>query len=310
MAGLDSHDGYPALFRHVFVRPSSLYELLDSGEGWKLERFGRIICARPEPQALWSKVWPEAEWHRQAHVIYRARSSHSGLWEKKKPSCPENWVAEGHVSGKNFRLKLALTAFKHVGLFPEQEDNWRYILNRSSVLKDRPFLNLFGYTGAATLAACMAGARAVHVDAVKQVVRWASENAALNSLEGIRWLVDDALSFVRREIRRGNRYAGIIMDPPAYGHGPKGESWKLEEHLTELLQLTLRLLEPGPCVYIVNSYSLGYSPVVLLNTLMRSLEKEKCKVQGLEYGELLLTPKKGFPLPAGIFARFDGIDKV
>lgn len=274
-----------------------------------MERFGSVVCARPEPQALWAKMLSESEWQRQAHVIYRARSSHSGLWEKKRPSQSENWLAEGHLVGESFRLKLALTAFKHVGLFPEQDDNWRYIMERAPQLKNRPFLNLFGYTGAATLAARMAGARPVHVDAVKQVVRWASENAALNKLEGIRWLVDDALGFVKRELRRGHRYAGIIMDPPAYGHGPKGESWKLEENLSELLELTLRLLEPGPCVYIVNSYSMGYSPVVLLNTLLRSLDKEKCTAEGLEYGELLLTPAKGFALPAGIFVRFDGIKK-
>lgn len=218
-------------------------------------------------------------------------------------------MAEGRLAGESFRLKLALTAFKHVGLFPEQDDNWRYIMERSSFLKNRPFLNLFGYTGAATLAARMAGARPVHVDAVKQVVRWASENASLNKLDGIRWLVDDALGFVKRELRRGNRYAGIIMDPPAYGHGPKGESWKLEENLATLLELTLRLLEPGPCVYIVNSYSMGYSPVILLNTLLSSLAKERCSVHGLEYGELLLTPAEGHALPAGIFARFDSIEK-
>lgn len=249
----------------------------------------------------------ESAWNRRAHVFYRARSSHSGVWEKKTSGLPESWIAEGCLGDKPFKLRLALTAFKHVGLFPEQADNWHYILQRAAILKNRPFLNLFGYTGAATLAARMAGALPVHVDAVKQVVRWASENAALNTLEGIRWLVDDALGFVRRELRRGHRYAGIIMDPPAYGHGPKGESWKLEENLTELMELSLRLLEPGPCVYIVNSYSMGYSPNVLLNVLRRSLEKEKLTAQGMEYGELLLTPEEGFALPAGIFCRFDGL---
>lgn len=289
--------------------PSALYELLDSGEGWKLERFGTLVCARPEPQALWRKRLPEPEWKHMAHVWYRARSSHSGIWERSQTLVPDTWVAEGDLAGRPLRVKLALTAFKHVGLFPEQADNWTYILNRAAYIQGKPFLNLFGYTGVATLVARMTGAQPVHVDAVKQVVRWASENAALNGLDGIRWLVDDALSFVRRELRRGRRYAGIVMDPPAYGHGPRGESWKLDEHLDELVHLSLQLLEPGPCVYIMNTYSLGYSPVVLLNTLTRRLDMMRLKTEGLETGELLLLPKEGSPLPAGVFLRFDGIRK-
>ncbi|MCS6979617.1 MAG: class I SAM-dependent methyltransferase [Flavobacteriales bacterium] len=294
-------------FRHIF--PSAHYALLDSGDGLKLERFGEVVCIRPEPQAIWKKKLSEEEWSHAAHVMYRPKTSHSGFWEKLRTDAPDSWHVQIRTNEQIFRIRLALTAFKHVGVFPEQADNWAYILERRNYLKEKLFLNLFGYTGAATLAAALATAHPVHVDAVKQVVRWAADNAALNHLGGIRWIVDDALSFVRRELRRGRRYAGIIMDPPAYGHGPRGESWKLEEHLGALLSHTLDLLEPGPCVYIANLYSLGYSPTLLCNTLQRCLEEKGYQVHGLEYGELRLAPQEGYPLPAGIFARFDYIDK-
>jgi len=212
---------------------------------------------------------------------------------------PDRWQI-GYQKGKvRLRLRLALTSFKHVGVFPEQAVNWDYIGDSIGLLQaTRPrFLNLFAYTGAASLAACSAGAEVTHVDSVKQVVTWANENQAHSSLNGIRWVVEDAMKFVKREVRRGSTYQGIIMDPPAYGHGAGGESWKLEKQLNELVGDVLQLLDPQEHFLILNTYSLGFSSLILENLFLNQGRK-------LESGELYLPGRHGQKLPLGVFGRF------
>src|SRR5690606_13105423 len=199
------------------------YELIDCGDFEKLERFGNVVLIRPEPQAVWSKNLSESEWTKRHHIRFRGRSATSGDWIKKNPRMADRW----HVSYGNpevsIQFRLGLTSFKHVGVFPEQAVNWDYISQtvKSFSVQQPKVLNLFAYTGGASLIARAAGADVTHVDSIKQVVTWANENQELSGLDNIRWVVEDALKFVKRELKRGNRYQGIILDPPAYGHGPK-----------------------------------------------------------------------------------------
>ena len=199
------------------------YELLDVGDFEKLERFGQYITIRPEPQAVWPKTWSNADWEKQAHVKFIPRSSSAGDWKKFK-QMPDQWKIGYDLKSKkelkNIQFRLGLTSFKHVGVFPEQAVNWDAIVSFLSGIEKPKFLNLFAYTGGASLAARAAGADVTHVDSIKQVVTWANENMQLSNLDNIRWIVDDALKFVKKESRRGNLYHGIILDPPAYGHGP------------------------------------------------------------------------------------------
>ncbi|MBQ4305972.1 MAG: class I SAM-dependent methyltransferase, partial [Bacteroidales bacterium] len=256
--------------------PSSVwsdYALVDSGNGEKLERFGKYLLIRPEPKALWDKTLSEKEWLARAHVRFkpgagfaRAGKEDSGTWEKLRRMDDQWWIS--YSGGPKFRLRLGLTAFKHVGVFPEQAPNWEYIYRNTSELvrnaaaagapKPR-VLNLFAYTGGASLAAKAAGADVTHLDSVRQVVTWAHENQDASSMDGIRWIVDDALKFVRREVRRGNTWQGIILDPPAYGHGPDGEKWKLDELLNEMLKGVSSILAPENSFMVLNLYSNGYS---------------------------------------------------
>jgi len=275
------------------------YELLDCGNFQKLERFGTVTTIRPEPQAVWSPVWSEKDWEAKAQVRFIQKGSASGDW-KKTANVPDRWQISYPLADGIIKLRLALTAFKHVGVFPEQAVNWDYIHSaiRESGVSQPRFLNLFAYTGAASLAARSAGADVTHLDSVKQVVNWANDNMKLSGLDNIRWLVEDALKFAQREARRGNTYHGIIMDPPAFGHGPNGERWKLEEMINELNTAVLRLLNPDKHFLIVNAYSLGLSAIVLENLL-----KEKAK-DSLEIGELYLQAKSGVKLPLGVFGRF------
>lgn len=278
------------------------YELLDVGQFEKLERFGDFITIRPEPQAVWDKAWSEKEWERQAHIRFVQKSSSSGDWKKLK-SMPDQWTIHYPVQSldkKEIRLRLGLTAFKHVGVFPEQAVNWEYIGKKISAMKTKQprFLNLFAYTGAASLAAKNAGADVYHVDSIKQVVTWAKENMEKSQLTDIRWVVEDALKFVRREIKRGNHYNGIILDPPAFGHGPNGEKWKLEDHINEMMKMVLDLLDEKEHFLILNAYSLGFSSLIIGNLLKEKAEKT------LETGELYLQAKSGLKLPLGVFGRF------
>lgn len=274
------------------------YELLDSGNFEKLERFGSYVTIRPEPQAVWKPVLTEKDWTKKAHVRFVQKTSASGDWKRLK-DMPDQWKIHYDLPGNRLTLRLGLTAFKHVGVFPEQAVNWNYIHeNLRSFKTDRPrFLNLFAYTGAASLAAKAAGADVVHVDSIKQVVNWANENMQHSGLDNVRWVVEDALKFVQREVKRGNKYNGIILDPPSYGHGPNGEKWKLEDNISQMMDLVLELLDPKEHMIILNAYSLGFSALVIENLLKKSSP-------ALEVGELFLQSGTGQKLPLGVFGRF------
>jgi len=280
------------------------YELLDTGNFEKLERFGQYITIRPEPQAVWPKQWSNADWEKQAHVKFIPKSSSQGEWKKLK-QMPEQWKIKYELQGtklekKELHFRLGLTSFKHVGVFPEQAANWDAIVSFLSKQNKPKFLNLFAYTGGASLAARAAGADVTHVDSIKQVVSWANENMQLSGLDNIRWMVDDALKFVKKEVRRGNTYNGIILDPPAYGHGPNGEKWKLEDNITEMVDEVLKLLNPDKHLLILNAYSLGFSSIIIEN-LLRYYAKEK--QSELQTGELFLKAKSGVKLPLGVWGR-------
>lgn len=280
------------------------YELIDTGGFEKLERFGPYILSRPEPQAIWDKSLPEEDWKEMAHAHFAKEKNNpeKGQW-KTFSKIPHNWqIGYENPYGLKIRLNLAMTSFKHIGLFPEQAVNWDYI---SDTLKNFPeknprVLNLFAYTGAASLAAKAQGAEVTHLDAVKQVVTWSKHNMEASGLDGIRWIVDDAMKFIRREVRRGNTYHGIILDPPAYGRGPDGEKWILEEQINEMLKLCAQLLDPEHHFLILNMYSLSFSSMIAAN-LIHSNFKD---VNNAEHGELYLTDRHDKKLPLGIFFRF------
>lgn len=276
--------------------------MLDCGDFEKLERFGDVILIRPEPQAVWPKGLTEAEWQRRHDIRFRGRSATTGEWLKKNLKFPDRWHIAYTNGGISIKFRLALTAFKHVGLFPEQAVNWDYIVHAIQSLEaPKPkVLNLFAYTGGASLAARAAGADTTHVDSIKQVVSWANENQGLSGLTDIRWVVEDALKFVKRELKRGNTYHGIILDPPAYGHGPKGEKWKLEDHIAEMMRDVVQLLNPEEHFLILNTYSLGFSSVIVDN-LIRAAFPE---VQQMETGELYLQATAGSKLPLGVYGKF------
>lgn len=278
------------------------YELIDSGNFEKLERFGDSILIRPEPQAVWPKALTEEEWGKRHHIRFKGRSATTGDWLKKNPKIADRW----HITYQNpevaIKFRLGLTSFKHVGIFPEQAVNWDYITSTIQSFKTpRPkVLNLFAYTGGASLAAQAAGADTTHVDSIKQVVTWANENQELSGLNNIRWVVEDALKFVKRELKRGNKYNGIILDPPAYGHGPKGEKWKLEDHIAEMMRDVVQLLDPNEHFLILNTYSLGFSSVIVENLIKQAFPQAK----NLETGELYLQATAGNKLPLGVFGKF------
>lgn len=276
------------------------YELLDSGEGEKLERFGPYILRRPDPQALYPKLLPDAEW-KKAHASFEVRGG-KGKWYKDL-EIPEFW----NVSFGDLSFSATLGSFKHVGVFPEQYSNWQWIkeavTKRISEGKKVSVLNLFAYTGGATLACLAAGAEVVHVDASKGIIDVARKNTELSGVgqKPVRWIVDDVKKFVAREIKRGNRYHGIIMDPPSYGHGPKKEVWNIEADLLPLLEDAKALLHEEGLFFLVNGYSAGYSPLAYANNL-ENLTKKGGRV---ESGELaLMETGEKRALPAGIFARW------
>jgi 23S rRNA (cytosine1962-C5)-methyltransferase len=283
------------------------FELLDSGDFEKLERFGNFITIRPEPQAVWDKIYPDSEWKKRAHVKFNARSSSSGVWDKTK-QMPDQWQIKYAINGKDeeIRFRLGLTAFKHVGVFPEQAENWDYIYSSlKKVSNPAPkFLNLFAYTGGASLAARAAGAEVTHCDSVRQVVTWARENMEISGLDNIRWMVEDALKYVKREIKRGNKYNGIILDPPAYGHGPNGEKWKLEDNINEMMKSVVQILDEKEHFLILNAYSLGFSSLIIENLLADPVKKYR---SALSTGELYLQAASGSKLPLGVFGRMSNL---
>jgi 23S rRNA (cytosine1962-C5)-methyltransferase len=274
------------------------YELIDSGMEEKLERYGDIVLARPDPQALWEKRLPASEW-RKADGWYE-RKEKGGVWHTRH-GMPKEW--EIKYGGCTFLIKP--TTFKHTGLFPEQKPNWDWIEKQCAKREYPKVLNLFAYSGAATLAAAKAGAEVTHLDASKTAVAWAKENAIRSGLSDkpIRWLIDDVLAFVKREEKRGIRYDGIIMDPPAFGHGPKDELWKIEEHFIPLVKNCMNLLSEKPLFFLINGYASGYSPLAFVHNLAPLSEKMG---GDMEYGELLIEESQKNPrhLPAGIFARW------
>lgn len=280
------------------------YELIDTGSFEKLERFGRYVVRRPEPQAIWRPSLPEQEWRRaDAAFVRDARSDERGQW-RLHPGVPDRWTIGYDLRGTALRMRLGLTSFKHVGIFPEQAANWDFIYDncrRLAAAGTAPrVLNLFAYTGGATLAARAAGADVTHVDSVKQVVTWARENMELSGLDGVRWIVEDALRFVQREVRRGSRYRGIILDPPAYGRGANGEKWILEDNICEMLECCAQLLEPAGAFLVLNLYSMGLS-----STLARTAVRQAFGAPREEqWGELCFTDRAGKQLPLGTYYRF------
>ena len=281
------------------------YELIDSGDGEKLERFGNQITARPEPQACWRKGLSNQEWEKLANAYFikgKANKNNDewGEW-KVKSSAKEQWTISYKHDDMLLKMRLGLTSFKHVGIFPEQASNWNFIYDtiKSFNTSNIKVLNLFAYTGIASIAAKAAGAEVTHVDSVKQVVSWSKENMELSGLKDIRWIVDDAVKFVNREVRRENKYNGIILDPPAYGRGPDGEKWILEESLTPLLEQCKLLLTDKNNFIILNLYSMGFSALIA-ESLIKSIFNPK----EYECGELYVSDNNLIKLPLGIFMRF------
>lgn len=284
------------------------YELIDSGEYEKLERFGKYVLCRPEPQAVWRKSLPEEQWKKMAHATFKREKgkqtgdgNERGAWQLK-PGMPEQWFIHYVYKEMKLRFRLGLTAFKHVGVFPEQSSNWDFIYDTLTAMEEKEpkVLNLFAYTGGASLAAKAAGADVTHVDSVKQVVSWSKENMEASGLNDIRWVVEDALKFVKREVKRGKQYQGIVLDPPAYGRGPDGERWILEESIAELMDACSQLLSTGPAFLILNLYSMGFSPLIAENLI-------KDYFPGLEdigFGELYIPEQSGKNLPLSVFCRF------
>lgn len=285
------------------------YELIDTGNFKKLERFGEYITIRPEPQAIWDTALSYNEWLQIAHVEFKATSANSGIWKKFK-TIPDQWIISYPINGNEKNkvyLKLALTGFKHLGVFPEQAFNWEYIFNLSSSIISKKIecnvLNLFAYTGAATIIAAKAKAKTVHVDSIKQIVGWAATNASLNNINTIRWIIDDAIKFVQREIRREKKYQGIILDPPAFGHGPKGEDWKLERDINNMIKLIYEIADKDNFFLILNVYSLGLSVLVLENLIKNTFKTHK-----FESGELFLQDRFKRKLPLGVYIHLKKIE--
>jgi 23S rRNA (cytosine1962-C5)-methyltransferase len=292
------------------LHPSSWkdYELIDSGEGEKLERFGKFTLIRPEPQAIWSKVLSEQEWKKLASTRFdreqkdkfRFSDDVNGGWSKNSV-VPESWNVKYQYNDLQLTLRLALTSFGHVGVFPEQGNNWNFIYDTITNWKTtKPrVLNLFAYTGAASVVAKAAGADVTHVDASRPGLNWANQNMQLNNLSDIRWVYEDAVKFVKREVKRGNKYNGIIMDPPPYGRGPDGEKWTLQEKLNELVQLSSQLLDDKNAFFILSMYAVGLSPLVGMNVVKTHFPDVEP-----ECGEFFLKSKNGKDLPMGTFLRF------
>jgi len=282
----------------LITKKSSDYELIDSGEGEKLERYGSYVLRRPDPQAIWNKS-SENEW--KGADAYFFRDEDKKGWKKNK-----EMQNEWQISFDEIKFNIKPTAFKHTGVFPEQQSNWNWIKEK---IKTSPsgqikILNLFGYTGGATLAALSAGAEVTHVDSSKSAVSWAKENAQLSNLDKktVRWIIDDVRKFVMREIKRGGKYDGIIMDPPSFGRGAKSEIWKIENDLLKLLDECSKILSDRPLFFLINGYASGYSSIAYYNLIKPILEKYG---GGFEAGELAIEESKSKRLlSCGIFARW------
>ena len=280
-----------------FTKDWKDYELLDCSEGERLERWGKVILIRPDPQIIWNTPKEHPMW-KHADARYVRSSQGGGHWEFRR-ELPEFWK----INYKDLTFKISPTGFKHTGLFPEQAVNWDMMREKIKAAKaggrDIRVLNLFAYTGGATVAAASAGASVCHVDAAKGMVHWARENAELSSLneKPVRWIVDDCKKFVEREIRRGSKYDAVILDPPSYGRGPGGEIWKLEEHVFELVSLVAEVLTDDPLFVLLNSYTTGLSASTMAYVLGSAMKKFGGKVEAEEIG--LPVIQSGMALPCG-----------
>ena len=279
------------------------YECIDAGGGEKLERWGDIVLRRPDPQAMWDAFYKDKWNNIDAH--YYRNSKGGGNWEFKK-RLPESWI----ISYKDLKFKVKPTDFKHTGLFPEQAVNWDYAIEKiKNSNRKIKVLNLFAYTGGATIACLYAGADVVHVDASKGMTEWAKENMHLSGLENsnIRFIIDDCLKFVEREIRRGNKYDAVIMDPPSYGRGPNGEVWKFEKNIYILIESVMKILSDKPLFLLINSYTTGISSTVLNNILKTTILKEHDG--NIESGEIgIPITRDNLVLPCGIYGRWEAND--
>lgn len=283
------------------------YELIDSGDGYRLERFGDYVLSRPDPGVLWKKSLPDSEWNKaDAEFIKKGESEDKGGW-KKNTDVPEKWVMEyGDI-----KFNVELSPFKHTGVFPEQEANWNFITEKvknwqkKNLGKKMRVLNLFGYTGIASVMCSKLGCEVTHVDASRPSITWAKENMLLSGLpeDAIRWILDDCAKFVKREVKRGAEYDGVIMDPPAFGRGAKGEVWKFGEDLPKLLDDVQKILAKDFSFLIVNAYAVSVSSLLLKNLLLPFGREEN-----IEYGELVLKQKSdGKLLSTGIFGRVSNL---
>ncbi|WP_056928612.1 class I SAM-dependent methyltransferase [Candidatus Symbiothrix dinenymphae] len=312
-----------------------MYELIDSGDYEKLERFGQYVLRRPEPQAVWRKAFSDSEWVAQTHAWFRkaprrselhlssnAEGNEKGEWILTA-GMPQQWFVDYTYTDLKLRFRLGLTSFKHVGIFPEQAENWNYIydtvreiagtaiartgahtviagLTRNPLPIEAPrVLNLFAYTGGASLAAKSAGADVTHVDSVKQVLNWSHENMEASGLDNIRWVCEDALKFVLREAKRGKKYHGILLDPPAYGRGPDGERWILEDDIAALMLACSQIIEPDNAFIVLNLYSMGFSALVADNLVRDYFPR----LTQRESGELFLPDQANRKLPLSVFCR-------
>ena len=283
------------------------YELIDTGDFEKLERFGAYVTRRPEPQAVWRRSLPEEEWRRLADASFLrdGRSEERGEWHLRR-GVADRWTIDYAYGGMALRMRLGFTSFKHVGIFPEQAANWDFAMEQiKNAGRPVRVLNLFAYTGGATVACAAAGASVCHVDAAKGMVQWARENARSSGLENapIRWIVDDCGKFVEREIRRGRKYDAVIMDPPSYGRGPTGEVWKLEDSLYPFVELVSGVLSDNPLFIILNSYTTGLAPGVVTYILETLISK---KFGGHTVSDELGLPvtRTGLALPCGAAGRW------
>jgi 23S rRNA (cytosine1962-C5)-methyltransferase len=283
------------------------YTLLDCGDGMKQERWGEFTLVRPDPQIIWPRrgAGKDARWETWDGFYHRSEKG-GGRWEYRRP-LPDSWTVRYEPLGLTFKIRP--TSFKHTGLFPEQAVNWEWLTAKIASLRpsgrDVQVLNLFGYTGAATVAAAKAGAHVCHVDAAEGMVKWCRENAALSGLADapVRYIVDDCLKFARRELKRGRRYDAIIMDPPTYGRGSTGEMWRLEDHLWELLVECRSLLTEHPLFFLINAYTARLSPTVVANLLSELMHDRPGRITAGEVG--LPIQRDGKVLPCGIYGRWE-----
>ena len=290
----------------LIVQKSQDYELIDSGNGEKLERFGKFVLSRPDPQALWEKGLGKEAWSK-ADAVY-AKDDEKAGW-KYRGKIDDKWSID--FAGIKFFIKP--TPFKHVGIFPEQASNWQWLEQIIKNIKgEQPeVLNLFGYTGGASLISAKSGAKVVHIDSSKSAIAWGRDNAEASGLadKPIRWILEDARTFVEREIKRERKYDGIIMDPPAFGHGPDNEVWKIEQDFIELVNNCFKILKDKPSFFLINGYSAGYSALAYENLLKPLLDKFGGEI---EIGELAIKENKDEKtarlLPCGIFSRWKGIN--